>query len=326
MNGKYAKKIAFFTFTCLFSLLYAGESFRVRKVHSLNFSEDLQSEKNVSIGINDSVAVFLPQDRTFIEGLEVRIQIPQAVSSWRDSVACSIYDSITPIPKENQIDYTGTKLFLTPLPSKLSWIMKIPLKENNSIKDSQYASKIHIMPDTKDGFAFIRFQPVMKGVPEETLNATLNISVKPILINKGRLNIKIENKEINKKPEIYIDENLISNPDNILLDSGMHNLSVQSEEYRTEVRTIYIEQAKTTDINITLKSIKPTLKVSCPGNAQVFIDNKPFTQLEKEVEIEEGEHKIRFVIGGYEIIRSLSVLNGKSYTANLSIDLDLAEE
>lgn len=315
-----------FSLLLIFSNLFAEESFRVRKLHSLKLLEDTQQETSCTIGINDSIAIFLPDDQTFIEGIEVRVQIPQAISAWRDSVACSIYEDIRPTPESGQIDYTGKKLYLTPLPSKLSWIIKIPLREDNTIKDNQYSQKLHFIPQTQNGFTFLRFQPVMKGVPEETLNATLTVSAKPILINKGRLNISLSGLKSDQKYELYIDDEPVQSLQNIILSSGMHNINIQSEDFRNEVRSVYIEQAKTTDLNIKLKSITPSLIIISPGNADVYLDNERCSSLGKEIQISEGEHKIRFVMGSYEIIRTLTVLKGKTYTANLSIDLQITEE
>ena len=45
----------------------------------------------------------------------------------------------------------------------------------------------------------------------------------------------------------------------------------------------------------------------------------------KEFVISEGEHKIKFTIGDYEIIRSITAIKGKTYSANFSLDLQITE-
>ena len=45
----------------------------------------------------------------------------------------------------------------------------------------------------------------------------------------------------------------------------------------------------------------------------------------KEFVISEGEHKIKFHIGDYEIVRSITAIKGKTYTANFSLDLEITE-
>ena len=127
--------------TVVFSLLLlmgstalTAESFRVSKVHELAVLQAADSEGTAKLGINDSLAITLPEDQTFIEGLELKFDIPEAVASWMDSVACSVYANISPTPKASQIDYSGTRAYVKTLPGKLSWVLQIPLKKDNSIK------------------------------------------------------------------------------------------------------------------------------------------------------------------------------------------------
>ena len=310
------------------SLHLFSETFRVRKLVPLKISGNETAEQSISIGINDGIALFMPDDMTFLEGIEIKMQIPAEISEWRDSVACSVYDGIKPVPSASQIDYSGTRIFVSALPSKLSWIIQIPLKQLNSLKDSSYISKINAIPNIKSGYTFIRFQPAMKGIPEETINAKLNLAVKPILSNKGRLSLSIKTPSNSSLPyEVFVDDELIDNHAKpLILDTGMHKLSVQSQEYRTEMRSFLIEQAKTVQIEMELKSLAPTLIIIAPDNAQISLDDESYKKTTEPALISEGEHKLRFVLGDYEVIRTLDVRKGKSYTANLSVDLKITEE
>lgn len=310
------------------SLHLFAETFRVRELVPLKISGNETAEQSISIGINDGIALFMPDDMTFLEGIEIKMQIPAEISEWRDSVACSVYDGIKPVPSASQIDYSGTRIFVSALPSKLSWIIQIPLKQLNSLKDSSYISKINAIPNIKSGYTFIRFQPAMKGIPEETINAKLNLAVKPILSNKGRLLLSIKTPPNSSLPyEVFVDDELIDNHAKpLILDTGMHKLSVQSQEYRTEMRSFLIEQAKTVQIEMELKSLAPTLIIIAPDNAQIFLDDESYKKTTEPALISEGEHKLRFVLGDYEVIRTLDVRKGKSYTANLSVDLKITEE
>ena len=111
----------------------SAESFRVSKVHELSVVQTAESEGTARLGINEALAITLPADQTFIEGLELKFEIPEAVASWMDSVACSVYSNISPTPKASQIDYSGTRAYVKTLPGKLSWVLQIPLKKENSI-------------------------------------------------------------------------------------------------------------------------------------------------------------------------------------------------
>ena len=134
----------FFAFTVIFSLLTGvySESFRVRKTHIADLSQTTLESSPVSCKIYDAFAVILPEDRTFLEGIEIKIVIPESIASWRNSVAATIYDKISPEPKPSQIDYSGTRFYVNALPGRLSWIIQVPLTKDNSIKENQYSAKI----------------------------------------------------------------------------------------------------------------------------------------------------------------------------------------
>lgn len=306
-----------------------AETFRVSKVHTVTLEQSVTSEGAARLGINDSLAIQLPEDTTFIEGLELKMDIPEAVASWMDSVACSVYANIKPKPTPSQIDYSGTRAFVSTLPGKLSWVLQIPTKKHNSIKSNKYTTKVDTVIEPQDNIIFMRLQPVMKGTPEETLNSIIPITVKPILSNKGCLNLKLSDGENQVLPcTIYIDDIPVdfSETNKTILDSGVHNISIISESYRNEVRTVRIDQAKTTDLEVELKSIEPTLLITAPEGTLVTLDETPCTSIGTEFVITEGEHKIKFSIGDYEIIRSISAIKGKTYTANFSLDLQIHEE
>jgi hypothetical protein len=322
------KKISIVLFFLLSLTYLSAETFRVGKVKTINLSDNLSTEHSTTVGINEAFAIFLPEDKTFIQGLEIKMEIPSAVASWPDCVACSVYNNISPKPSENKIDYSGTRFYVSTLPSRLSWILQIPLANTNTIKSNNYTTKTEVIKDIENNAIFIRFQPVMKGVPAETLQSSIKISVKPILIDKGYLNLSLSSKEKIQPCTLYIDDSVVNLDENkkILLSTGVHDVTLISEYYRTEVRTVRVDQAKTTDLIIELKSVEPTLLILAPEGTEVFLDEVECKTIGTEFAITEGEHKIRFSVGNYEIIRTINVTKGKTYTANFSLDLDISEE
>ena len=168
----------------------------------------------------------------------------------------------------------------------------------------------------------------MKGIPEETLKSIIPITVKPLLIDKGQLKIELippQTQENLSLCTIYIDEIPIDATKKIILDTGIHNISVISEDYRNENRTVRIDQAKITDLKIEMKSIEPTLLITAPEGTLILLDEQECTQIGKEFIITEGEHKIKFAIGNYEITRTITAIKGKTYSANFSLDLEITE-
>lgn len=312
----------------MFPFCLWSESFRVNKVTVTQVEQTLGYETSVEMGINDALSVSLPEDRTFIEGLELKMEIPENIAYWVDSVACSVYSDIKPNPSVKQIDYSGTRVFVQTLPGKLSWVLQIPITKDNSLKVNKYITKVDTIIEPKNNSVFIRFQPVMKGIPEETLKSIIPITIKPLLIDKGQLNIELtppQSQENLSLCTIYVDEKPVDKTKKIILDTGIHNISVISEDYRNENRTVRIDQAKTTDLKIEMKSIEPTLLITAPEGTLILFDEQEFNQIGKEFVISEGEHKIKFVIGNYEITRTITAIKGKTYSANFSFDLEITE-
>lgn len=307
----------------------SAETFRVSKMHTVEISQDNNSEASAKIGINEAIAIFIPKERDFIEGLEIKMDIPDAVAEWMDSVACSVYDKVKPIPSSSQIDYSATREYVSTLPGRLSWVLQVPLISNNSLKANKYITKMDTIPDLSQNVIFVRLQPVMKGIPEETMKAKVGISVKPILQNKGMLDLTLEAENKLLPCSVFIDDKPVQFSDKnkkIMLDTGVHNISVISESYRNEVRTIHIDQAKTTPLSVEMKSIAPTLIILAPESTHVTLDGEKFTTFGTEFPISEGEHKVKFSIGEYEIVRTINVIKGRTYTANFEVDLQITEE
>lgn len=328
---KLSKKLGQIIFSLVFTtnIGLSAESFRVSKVSVASITQDTTSEAYVSLGINEALAIYLPEDQTFIEGLELKFDIPDSVAYWMDSVACSIYSNIKPNPSSTQIDYSGTRAYVSTLPGKLSWVLQIPLKDDNSIKSNNYTTKVDTVINPTNNAVFIRLQPVMKGIPEETLNSKIPVTIKPILSKKGQLELNITSSDGNLQPyTVFIDDKIETIPANnkLLLDTGVHNLSVISEAYRNEIRTIRIEMANTTPLSIVMRSIEPTLLITAPEGTTILLDDEKCTTIGKEFVISEGEHKIKFSIGNYEMIRTITAVKGKTYTANFSLDLQITED
>ena len=155
MKGLLKKQFIFSLMITALSINLAAESFRVSKVHIASINQDTNFETTVKLGINDGLGIELPADQTFIEGLELKMDIPESVAYWMDSVACSVYANVNPNPKSSQIDYSGTRAYVSTLPGKLSWVLQIPIKKENSIKSNKYTTKVDSVVQPKNNFIFI---------------------------------------------------------------------------------------------------------------------------------------------------------------------------
>ena len=141
-------------FTAFFfaPFILSAETFRVGQCHIVNLKEETDFSAVKKLGLNDSIAIYLPEERLFLEGIEIKMDIPEETAMWRDCCGAYVYDGIRPAPSEQQIDFTGNKIFFGVLPGKLSWVLQIPLTQNASFKTNQYTKTIEKIPSTQGNF------------------------------------------------------------------------------------------------------------------------------------------------------------------------------
>ncbi len=321
----YKKKLIFFLFLICFAV--SAENFRVAKLHLMEIS--LQNkEPSTTSGIFDAIFIKLPSDKTFITGIEVNIKVPQSVATWRDTVAYILYKDVSPYPSEKNIDYSATRISINTIPGRMNHSFYIPISSKFNVKESPYAKILeNFSVDSSDGI-FLRFILAMKGAPEELESSKLEITAKPVFSNEGYFSLLIDKAQDKKENySVYIDDTLTQEPfSNLILKTGEHHLSVTSEAYRNEVRSFFVEQAKKTQLKLTLRGIEPVVKIISPENSKVFFDGQMLTSLKEPFTVLQGNHVVKFIIGDYEITKTLNAINGRSYTVNLNIDASITEE
>jgi len=324
----------------LFNL--SSENFSITKKNDVSFSDVTETVK-FKIGVNDAIHINLPKDMTYVCGLEINLKIPEEIAAWRDSIAYSLYEDV----KTKNENYSGRRISYATIPGRLSLNVYIALTDEFKIKDSPYAERIPVTPKLTNNDVFFRLQLVMKEVPDFFENAELDATVRPVLIEKGMLNLSVENAKqtnlptLSKKKEtnisknlktknqsytVYIDDKQITSFSNLYLPLGEHHASIVSDNYRNELRTFIIEQAKTTNLSVELRSIEPTLIFICPVNTVIYFDDKLIENPKTAFIIEPGEHSAKMIVGDYEIVKNFTATNGKSYSMSLDIDASIYEE
>ena len=340
MNLSNLKKTALFAFLLCFAASFDfgilnAESFRVKKTVFLNLANSGLSESNgetdsslsetIFAGINDCICINLPSDLTFIQGIELNIKIPQAITRCPNTIIYSLYDNISPVPSAKTIDYTGQELYTGVYPGLLSLTIQIPLVKGNTIKKTPYADKT-LIPEHSRNFVFLRKQLAMKGIPEEVYSAQFEISAKPILINKGRLIIKTNSAQL-KNMAITVDDKIVELDKNnsCLLKPGLHNITITADSVRNENRSCMIEAAKNTVLEVNLKSTTPVLSINIPQGTQVFVNNQITEIKNKSLSLPPGEYTLKFILGGYEVVKQLTVQEGRTYSINVTLNADILE-
>lgn len=321
----------------IFSAAIYAENFRVHKtvdiqvpqnLEELNHIESLDFSNTIEAEINDGVIIKLPDDMTYIEGIELKIKIPQLVAEWPNSVVYTFYNNLSPTPNTDVIDYRGVRAHTNIFPSRLSLVVQIPLKESIKLKASPYAAIVPFIPEIINNSIFFRLQLAMKGVPNDFEKSKFIITAKPIFTDKGKLELEIlppSNTEL-QPYTVFIDGTDYTHKEKeLFLNTGLHSVSIVSDFYRNEVRNVMIAQTESSKVAITLRDITPEIHITAPDNAKIFIDGKEIENWSNVMQISQGDHSFRFVVGDYEIMKTVKAENGRSYTVSIGIDATITE-
>ena len=321
-----SKKSVFFSILFMAGVSVFSENFRVRKVVPIAFS-GITEKVSVSSGINDALWITLPKDLTYVSGVELNLKIPEEIITWRDSVAYMLYDSLTPAPSEKVLSCYGERIHVATIPGNFSLTIYIPISKDFDIKDNPYSEKLPTPKDYIENGIFLRFMMVMKGVPESLENSILEITAKPVLKNKGSLTLTTTPPSSEeKKYSVFIDDVPVQDYNRKILSTGEHHLSIVSDSYRNELRTFRIEQAKNTSLSVNLRGIEPLIKLVCPKDTTVFLDGNQIRASSDPLTVTQGEHTVKFILGDYEIIKTVSAQNGRTYSVSLNVDATISEE
>lgn len=305
----------------------AADSFRVRSMTVVSLDAANPSPAIVELGYNDAVGVVFPKDTRFLRGFEIEIKIPQDILEFPGSMAYGLYKIPSPAPDKETIDYRAEQITLQVLPSRITAVIQIPLQKNHKLKTSPYSAVLSSIQDPAAGPIVLRLLPVMKGLPENIEKLVFQTRIKPILAEEGGFSMKLAYPGPEVEPvSIRVDELLYDNPGDVLiLTPGKHQLSVVSERYRSEFRVFTVEQARITEMEIELKDTAPLLFLTAPDTAAMFLDGIPVADPKTPIQLEPGEHTVRFQIGDYEVTRSLFAEKGRDYTVSMIIDVKVTE-
>ncbi|MCR5606876.1 MAG: hypothetical protein K6F69_08690 [Treponema sp.] len=337
------KLIVSLLYVLIFTTFIYAETFRVHKsldikvpqtleeynnIEEYNTNETGESSNTVEAEVNDGVIIRLPDDLTYIEGIELKIKIPQFVAEWPNSVVYTFYNNLSPAPANDVIDYRGTRVHTNIFPNRLSLVVQIPIKESIKLRASPYSVIVPFIPEIINNSIFFRLQLAMKGVPNNFEKSRFIITAKPIFIDKGKLELEVlppSNTDL-QPYTVFIDgTDYTHNEKDILLATGLHSVSIVSDFYRNEVRNVMIAQTETSKVSITLRDITPEIHITAPENAKIFIDGKEIENWSNVMQIPQGDHSFKFVVGDYEIMKTVKAENGRSYTVSIGIDATITE-
>lgn len=306
----------------------ASESFRVTRAFTAAVDSGTLEAVSVSLGYNDGLAIALPEDGTFIKALEIEIKPPENVIDFPGSMAYALYGGVSQAPGGRGIDFSGDEILMEVLPSRLSFVLQVPLREGHGLKSDPYTAVLAEVPPAESFPLFLRLFPVMKGLPDSFEAASFSVRVRPILSDEGgfRLSVVYPEQAAPASASVRIDEMPVSDPEKmLLLVAGEHHIAVSADKCRTEVRTFIVERAKITEMTIEMKDAAPTVSFAAPDNVEISLDGKPVSDPRGALKIEPGRHTVMFSVGDYSLQRQFSAEEGRDYTVSMTMDAEVIE-
>ncbi|MGL4987155.1 MAG: hypothetical protein ACRC5H_08495 [Treponemataceae bacterium] len=316
------KKIV--TFLLFFSFFLFAESFDVNNIYFTRLTESTQEVKRVKI--DDALVIVLPKDKSFFQGFELELKIPSDAAILKNTLFYSFYTQVTPSPEEITTTFSGEQKVSNNMPSRLSIVFKIPFNDYK-FNDSPYVQILSSLIDSTSEYVFFRLYSSASELIEGAQDIKFDISVKPILRQEGLLTLNLlYPNQVEKPITITVNEKVIKKSDfPLLLPVGKHHLAIVSDHFRSEVRSIIIDRAKTTNIAIPLIDIAPQLHFKVPEKTIVILNGREISLSQPFITVTAGEHTMSLSLGGYEVVRTIVAEQGKNYMVSLSVDAIITE-
>jgi len=275
-----------------------------------------------------------PDDDTFVEGVEVEIRVPDVIRNAPGSFAIYAYSRITPAPEQRLMGFSGTRLFLQPIPPGNRLFVLLPIRPASDIHSGPGAVAATTI-SSRDSFPLLfSIQPIAKGIPSQAMNAEFQLLIRPIPLSKGGAHIVIKDADTGKSiswagEDSPVTVTLNGKPipyqsDQYLLDPGLYRIDIESSVYNSETRTFDIDKGKTTELEFDMERPSAHVRIDAPRGATVFLDGTQISSLD-HVRVSPGEHTVLYRIGDYTVSRRFNAVQKKDYEISLFLDIMINE-
>lgn len=286
----------------------------------------LANENTIDMAIEEIVAINFDKETSFLEGIEIKIEVPRDLQIYRNSFALYVYKNISPQPSESTRFYKGSRIFMRMLPVQNNIYIRIPAFEDNSMVQSADSILIPGITPRGDYPLLATIIPIMKGIPGTVYDYNFNITCRPIYSPKGSLSLNI-NSSLNENEEtfsIYIDDEPVKWPSgDFILDEGFHELVIHSSTGMKKEASVVINAGQKQNLDLTFEYSEPEIKIDAPDGTLIILDEEELIRKDYNaaISLEPGEHTIVFDLGGYKFSRDFTIEPGESLTISLVLDV-----
>lgn len=286
----------------------------------------LAEENTVELALEEIVSIDFDKDTAFLEGIEIKIDLPKNLQQYRNSFALYMYKDISPVPDSSIRFYKGTRIFMRLLPVQNNIYIRIPAFEENSMVQSADSILIPGFTPRGDYPLLATIIPIMKGIPGSVYNQKFTFTCKPIYSPKGSLALEISSN-LNDEGETFdvsIDGDMVKWPSNdYILNEGLHELNINSSTGMNKNASIVINAGEKRAANFFFEYSEPEIKIEAPEGTTIILDDEKLVRKNPEnpLVMDPGEHSIIFDIGGYQFSRDFVLEPGDSLTISLILDV-----
>ena len=268
----------------------------------------------------DLTGINVPKN-PFIEELELTLTIPGELKKYRDSFMINVYIKLNSEPDKSLKTYKGYKLLSAVIPVSTKMFITIPMITNSN-RELIPGTILTDFVSQNDFPLLLSVDPVMKGIPDSVLKSTFKLEIKPISSSKGMLNLNISGSPVNSSYTILLDGKKILKEPSYILEEGIHQIQIVSENFKEVSRSFVINQSETTKLDLKLEPLLPVVIFEAPSTAKVILDGKKIDIVEGVgIQLSPGEHVVRMELGDYSISKKFTVLQEKNYKISLSLDI-----
>ncbi|MFW6207534.1 MAG: hypothetical protein ACOC7X_02440 [Spirochaetota bacterium] len=306
----------------LFSYPTAAEQVRSEVQHTATL-DAAYSDIRISVGLRELSQIKL-EATEFLRGIVIQVNSPRAVLQFRESFLLSVYSNPSPEPRDGVRSYSAEKLLSKPFPSASRTFIDIPFSRESRWEKSTLNSIViseHIKPE--DYPLLLTIDPIMKGIPSDVSRSHFDITVRPVLADKGALELELPDMADQEELELLIDGQVQAKQSGrFTLVTGVHEISVKSDHYLPYTKAIGIEQAQTTRLKVPLEPAESIIRFDAPEDAVVFFDGEKIQVASTpQMEVEPGEHVVLVRIGDYSVSKKIDIEGGKTYKVSLFFDI-----
>ncbi len=268
----------------------------------------------------DITGIIVPEN-PFLEGLELTLTIPGDMNKYRDSFMINVYSRVDSEPDKTLNKYKGSKVISTVIPVSSKMFISIPMIKNSNQEQIPGSILTKTVPQT-DFPLLVSVNPVMKGIPDSVLKSIFKLELKPVISNKGILNLNISNNSEPTSYKIILDNKTIETEPYYTLEEGIHQIKIMSGTYKEISRSFVINRGETTKLNLILEPLLPVVIFEAPTGAKIILDGKKIDIVDGVgIQLSPGEHVVRMELGDYFISKKFTVSQEKNYKISLSLDI-----